>query len=586
MICIITRHLEFRVALAKMLSDQGVSHRVLAPNSELAIPAIYASGVTALITDAVVTQMTRDAWIDMLSGLGQRIPVFMIGRNQGEDHSVAGRGSDLLAWIENPDVENMVTMLEACGALGPSTTIQTRMVIPLYNPQVPFHLLKGSGAISMLTINATSFRKVAIEYGIDAYQKLQNCLHEILRGMWGKTGNFRRSDIIMRKSAQSNTYFVFLEQSRMSKVVPAPGVLEKLADRVALRLQEAFLDEIFKSKAVRKLPGCINHMPEFSVGHATALHNPCIDSSEILEQLMEQAGEVSKVQMRRIRDRERELMQTIVQSRDLLYSNYQAIFNLQDITKDMVNEVKASQTIAPIKSAIYGFESLIRARKEMLEMKFSGENLVALDARLLQPNILFSMAAHSKVALELDQACLLHGINGGIALPGKLMVNILPRNLMHLDRLAHLISARGDIVFEISESERVSNPEKMQKILGYIAKINGSIAADDFGKGHGSIERVINLRPAIIKLDRSLVEDIHKDDAKKIFAEGILKAARLVNAKVLAEGVETWDEAQCFRDMGVDFVQGFLLHRPQPVEDILRQISSSDGENKKIDSVA
>jgi EAL domain-containing protein (putative c-di-GMP-specific phosphodiesterase class I) len=97
---------------------------------------------------------------------------------------------------------------------------------------------------------------------------------------------------------------------------------------------------------------------------------------------------------------------------------------------------------------------------------------------------------------------------------------------------------------------------------------------------------VIKLRPELIKLDRSLVENIHKDATKKIFAEGVVKAANLVNAKVLAEGVELWEEAQCFKDMGVDFIQGFLLHKPQPLEDILPQISETDVVEEKVDSVA
>jgi EAL domain-containing protein (putative c-di-GMP-specific phosphodiesterase class I) len=586
MICIITRNVELRVALSKLLSGQQVGHRVLETNSDLALPAIYAPGVTAVITDPAVPLMATDAWLDMLASLGHRVPVFLLGSADGDSQASKILSSETVAWIENADPEMLMSLLEVSGALGSGRRSSTSQGIPLYNAQVPFHLLRGNGALSMLTINASGFRKIGIEYGVEAYQKLQDCLYEILAGMWGQPGNFRRNDIIMRRSARSNTYFVFLEQSRISKVVPAPGVLEKLADRVALKLQELLWNEIFKPKASRILPDCINQLPEISVGHATVLHNPCVDTTEILEQLIELSGEVSKLQLRRIKDREREIMQSIVQSREILYPNYQAVFHLPQISKDLAIEVKNAQSIGPIKDLLYGFESLIRARKEIVETKLSGEHLVALDARLLRPDILFGLASHSKVALELDQVCLLLGINGAVTLPGKLMVNILPRNLMHLERLSHLISARGRIIFEISESERVSNPEKMLKVLDYIAKIGGSIAADDFGKGHGSIERVIKLRPEIIKLDRSLVENIHKDATKKIFAEGVVKAAKLVNAKVLAEGVELWEEAQCFKDMGVDFIQGFLLHKPQPLEDILSQLGATDADQTKMDSVA
>ena len=197
-------------------------------------------------------------------------------------------------------------------------------------------------------------------------------------------------------------------------------------------------------------------------------------------------------------------------------------------------------------------------------------------------------AAHSKVALELDQVCLGLGVAGAVELPGKLMVNILPRNLLHLERLTHLLSPRGKIVFEISESEGVSNPALMQKVRDYVSKIDCSIAADDFGKGHASIERVIKLRPELIKLDRSLIEKIHLDPAKRIFVDGIVKAAKLVKAAVLAEGVETWEEAAVVQQMGVELIQGFLLHKPQALEQVLAQIieKSGDSENESIESVA
>jgi EAL domain-containing protein (putative c-di-GMP-specific phosphodiesterase class I) len=266
----------------------------------------------------------------------------------------------------------------------------------------------------------------------------------------------------------------------------------------------------------------------------------------------------------------------VVQSREILYPNYQAVFDLQKITKEAVDEVTKSKSIAPIKSALYGFESLIRARQDLVEEKLSGDDLVHLDYKLLRPDILFAMAAHSKVSLELDQLCLGLGIAGGVDLPGFLMVNILPRNLMHLERLTHLLSPRGQLVFEISESEGFSNPKLMERIRAFAAKINCSIAADDFGKGHGSIERVIKMRPELIKLDRSLVEKIHLEPAKRIFVEGIVKAAKTVHAAVLAEGIETWEEAQTVQKMGVDLIQGFLLHKPQPLELILPQIKDTD----------
>ena len=438
----------------------------------------------------------------------------------------------------------------------------------------------------MLTINAGSFRKIAIEYGVEAYQKLQDCFHSLLYSMWGQQGCFRRTDMLMRRSLHSNTYYVFLEQSRVSRTVPAPGVLEKMADRLAVRLQQEIWNEIFKDRASRMLPDCINLVPELSVGHATALYNPCVDTFEVLEQIMESSVEVSKVQARRIKDRERELMQTLIQARDLLYPHYQGVFYLPDLKKEMIEQCHAEKSIAPIQQLIYGFESLIRVRHEIVNDKLAGDNLVHLEAKFLRPDIMFAWASHAKVALELDQVCLQLGVAYAVDLPGRLMVNILPRNLLHIERLVHLLTPRDKIIFELSESEGVTNPQLMERVRDYVAKLGFSIAADDFGKGHGSIERVIKLRPELIKLDRSLIEKIHTDPAKRSFVDGVVKAAKLVKATVLAEGVETWDEAEVVQAMGVDLIQGYLVHRPQSIELIMEQIRDQDDELPELESVA
>jgi EAL domain-containing protein (putative c-di-GMP-specific phosphodiesterase class I) len=584
MICLVTSNLRLSEALTRLLAERHIVCRTIDPSSPLVIPSLYGSGVKAVVVEKEIPGLLNNAWLDLLGSLGRRIPVFILGEKKSYDTAVSSRNSELLVWVPDCEPDLVLGLLDACGATGLGSRRVTLKRAPVYNPQVPMHILQGSGAISMLLISSTSFRKILIDFGVEAYQRVQDCFHQILVEMWGTSGSFRQADMLMRRSTHSNTYYVFLEHSRISRSVPAPGVLEMIADRVAMRIQKAMWEELFQDRSRKTLPDNFHSIPEFSVGHATALYNPCVDSAEVVEHLIESAAEVAKVHQRRINDREREILHTIIQSRGILHPHYQAVFHLQGLSKAKVDEVNRQKSIAPIKDLLFGFESLIRARKKLVEERLSSDHLVHIDFRMLRPDILFEMAAHAKVALELDQVCLGLGVTNALSLPGKLMVNLLPRNLLHLERLTHLINARGKIVFELSESEGISNPALMQKVHEYISKIDCSIAADDFGKGHASIERVIKLRPELIKLDRSLVENINIDSAKAIFVDGIVKAAKLVNAVILAEGVETWEEAVVVQQMGVDLIQGFLLHRPQAVEDILAQLEDQDKES--LNSVA
>ncbi len=579
MICLVTSNTKLRDELTKLFNEASINYREVDPSSELVLTSLYDSAVTAVIVDAMTVRMEQSAWIDMLGSLARRLPVFVLGRYSTAPKLSGNQSAELLGWIEDMQAGTIMSMLQAAGVLSSAHKSFVPANIPIFNMQVPLHMIQGNGALSMLVINTSGFRKISVEFGFEVYQKLQDFFQRLLFEMWGQQGSFRRHDIIMRRSVNSNTYYVFLEQSRISRTVPAPGVLEKVADRLTLKIQQMIWAEIFKPRDQRRIPDCISVLPDFSLGHSTALHNPCLDTVDVIEHLIETATDVAKAQMRRVRDREREILQTIIHSREILYPNYQAVFDLRKLTKDKVDQVKAAQSISPVADVLYGFESLIRVRKELLEEKLAGDHLVHMDFKLLRPDILFAMAAHSKVALELDQLCLGLGVAGAVELPGPLMVNILPRNLMHLERLSHLLTPRGNLVFEISESEGFSNPRQMDKIRSYVEKIDCLIAADDFGKGHASIERVIKMRPALIKLDRSLVERIQSEPAKKIFVEGIVKAAKMVNAKVLAEGIETWEEASTVQAIGVDLIQGFLLHRPESLEKILEQLKAAAQQN-------
>jgi EAL domain-containing protein (putative c-di-GMP-specific phosphodiesterase class I) len=576
MICLLLKDQKLRSELVQLLNESQITHCSFDPDSNLAIPALYAEHVRAAVVDCSIVNLTKNAWLDMMASLGARIPVFILGGGRGEDLDASRRNHDGHNWLDNPSASQLLALFTATGSVHEKFHYFENQQIRNYSPQLAFEKLNAAGALSILKIDGSGFRKISIDYGIDAYRSLHACFQRIVASLWGRPGQLRQTDIILRKSAPSNIYYVLLEQSRIERAVPAPGVLEMLADRITARLQESLWEEITKSEGTRSLPSCIKLLPDFSIGHATVLLNPCIDPMETIEALFDKASVVAKAQKLRVRHRELELMQTIINSREILVPQYQGVFKLQEITRQLVEDVVAQKSIAPIESALYGFESLIRADTALIDSKIELNHIVHLSSRLLSPDILFAIAGHCKIALELDQVCLSLGIEGAVTLPGKLMVNILPRNLMHLDRLSHLTKARGDLVFEISESEGISNPEQMQKIRTYISNIGAMLAADDFGKGQANIERVIRWRPELIKIDRGLLEKIHLDPAKKVFVEGIVKAAKHIKATVIAEGIETWEEAEAAQQLGIELIQGFLLHRPQPLSLIEAQLIKTD----------
>src|SRR5690606_29980890 len=160
----------------------------------------------------------------------------------------------------------------------------------------------------------------------------------------------------------------------------------------------------------RLLPEFISWLPEVFVGYATALYNPCLESRSAVCNLLQSALDCCRLQKHQFEERKRELMLSMIQTPDILYPAFQAVFNLTGIRREDVMNAQASRSIKPLMDWLYGFESLLRVKGDKIAFKKMQNNLIHLDSNLLRPDVLFRMANSSGVVSELDQACLLLGI--------------------------------------------------------------------------------------------------------------------------------------------------------------------------------
>jgi EAL domain-containing protein (putative c-di-GMP-specific phosphodiesterase class I) len=85
---------------------------------------------------------------------------------------------------------------------------------------------------------------------------------------------------------------------------------------------------------------------------------------------------------------------------------------------------------------------------------------------------------------------------------------------------------------------------------------------DDFGAGHSNLERVFELRPALVKLDGALIRSLNEDVRRRTLIRRLVDMCTDLGAKVVAECVETVDELNALRDAGVHYVQGYLFAVP------------------------
>lgn len=580
MIYIFVQDSEIRSELKTTLESTQTAFTILS-EKECTLEQLYDQSVTAIVSDANHPGFPEESFEDCLESIAKRKPVIILEKPTLHQH--AARSSKFKPFamrLTEPSVHEIVTLLTASGTVSMHLGQVHREQVPVYNLQVPLQMLKKDGSLSILTVQAQSFKKIAIEYGADSYFKLQEAFETLLFELWGQPGSFRSGDFLCKKETNRNTYFIFLERSRSTQI-PAPGALEKLADRVVTNLQQMLWGELMKRRDESLLPDFVSIPPEFSVGYSTCLYNPCVDEVETIINLHERSLNNAQVQASRTRDRQRELLQTLIQAPNLLHPHFQAVFSMNELTDSRIKSFMQDRSIKHIKEGLYGFESLIRVNnKKVNEIIGDNDGPIYLEARHLRPDVLFSLADKVKLSLELDQACLALGSEVGVQLPGKLMVNILPRNLYFIEQLYSKIPENMEIVLELSESEAINNFELLGEIRDRLSSMNLGIAADDFGKGYAGLERVIKIKPDMIKLDRCLIQNIDQDPAKAAFVHGLVEAAKTSNSRILAEGVETYEEFKYLKEMGAHLIQGYFLHRPQALDEIQAAIGA-DSEDEE-----
>lgn len=130
---------------------------------------------------------------------------------------------------------------------------------------------------------------------------------------------------------------------------------------------------------------------------------------------------------------------------------------------------------------------------------------------------------------------------------------------------------RARIVLEVTEHIEVSDWAALDRELHTLRDMGILIAIDDAGAGYSGLQQMVRLRPDIIKLDRSLVERIDEDPARRSLCAAMVHYATETGAALVAEGIERVEEEQVLRDLGVHRGQGYLLARPMSLDDLLTQ---------------
>jgi EAL domain-containing protein (putative c-di-GMP-specific phosphodiesterase class I) len=150
----------------------------------------------------------------------------------------------------------------------------------------------------------------------------------------------------------------------------------------------------------------------------------------------------------------------------------------------------------------------------------------------------------------------------------KLFINCLPNHLLSDEDFNELYLTYGELfektVIEIVE-ESASSAKGIETLKKRCGFARAKLAIDDYGTGYSNSSNLLHYSPDYIKIDRSLISDIHNDLKKQQLVTSVIEFCHDNQLKSLAEGVETLQELKTVIRLGVDLVQGYYTSKPKPL---------------------
>lgn len=401
--------------------------------------------------------------------------------------------------------------------------------IPTYQERLPelAKELAERGCLGIIVLDAYSLATVEEQYGTDAYEEVRQRVFKILAEQRGK--DFRTGDILTLDQPRGLRFILFLERKRRKSLAFTPADLRAARSRI--------LGSLLPNLARAAFP-YMKTLPAIDLGQGLALHNPLVHPARIIERALRDALDLAS------HHRKAEELQVLERLQDLILRErivtaYQPIMRLKDRT-------------------LLGCEALSRGAR--------GSGLEAADA-------LFGAAEDHRLLVELDRLCRRRALlsSGRIPSNARIFVNTLPATIRDpqfrgkplIDFLDRAQVAPSRIVIEITEKLVIDNYGLFRETMAYFTDLGMSFAVDDVGAGYSGLESIARLKPTFLKIDISLVRDVHSSLVNREMVKAIVSLGTGIGATVIAEGIHSDEEVQALQAMGVDYGQGYYLARPE-----------------------
>ncbi|MGZ5432717.1 MAG: EAL domain-containing protein [Thermoanaerobaculia bacterium] len=383
-------------------------------------------------------------------------------------------------------------------------------------------ILIEQGEIGIVFIDLEQFETVEAEYGWAFFDELLCNVGQILSSEAKE--RFRNPLVACHRTGGSSFYIFFETRGQDLSA-------ENASERVANDLRQKLIDTTHK-----RFPNLAAEQIGFFVGTARVDYRPQIRLERQIYAGMQTATDA-------VRDAEQQRKKQL--TREL---------------RDIIRRKRITTLFQPIvrarESTVFGYEILTRGPSH---------------SSFRNSDMLFSFAREAKLAWALE----------AIALEGALrrlrQVDFSDRKfLLNLEaemfgesefRIHEMVSFfaenKGHFVFELTERAAIEDYVQFRELLNEFRDKGIEVAIDDAGSGYASLEAIAALAPDYLKITKGLVSTLAEEPIKQDLVRMLVDLAGKINAKTIAEGIETQEEYETCRELGIDLLQGYYLAHPQ-----------------------